>query len=165
MTLSPTNSRWSSLVFFSVLLHWSHAYSFLFYFFCILCIQFIANLSVNSLQILVRSYLSSKLMWQVFSLWWTRTNRFASFGQTKKIRCHRRNQLGQTDFNAEKSLYQLHFAHFVLAPLDDSYPLPASYSMCCFALWLKDQTYFDSHSRRPFLEIDVKGGERVHIKA
>ena len=70
MTLSPPNSRWSSLVFFFVFLHLSHASLFslskktssrflLFYFlFCIPCIQFIANLSVNSLQILVRSYLS-----------------------------------------------------------------------------------------------------------
>ena len=46
------------------------------------------------------------------------------------------------------------------APLNDSCPLPASHSTCCIALWLKDQTHFDTHSRRPFLEIDVKGGER-----
>src|SRR3954466_13507267 len=34
----------------------------------------------------------------------------------------------------------------------------------CLMLNLKDQT-FSTDSRRPFLEIDVKGGERDHIKA
>ena len=34
----------------------------------------------------------------------------------------------------------------------------------CFVLSLKDQTY-TMDSRKPFLEIDVKGGERDHIKA
>ena len=34
----------------------------------------------------------------------------------------------------------------------------------CFVLSLKDQTY-TTDSRKPFLEIDVKGGERDHIKA
>ena len=33
----------------------------------------------------------------------------------------------------------------------------------CFVLSLKDQTY-TTDSRKPFLEIDVKGGERDHIK-
>ena len=40
---------------------------------------------------------------------------------------------------------------FVPAPLDDSCPLPASHSTCCFVMWLKDQTYFDSHSGRILL--------------
>ena len=31
------------------------------------------------------------------------------------------------DLNAEKTLCHLHPAHFVPAPLDDSYPLPAPY--------------------------------------
>ena len=34
----------------------------------------------------------------------------------------------------------------------------------CFVLSLKDQTY-TADSRKPFLEIGVKGGERDHIKA
>src|SRR4051812_27788773 len=34
----------------------------------------------------------------------------------------------------------------------------------CFVLNLKDQTY-STESRKTFLEIDVKGGERYHIKA
>ena len=45
-------------------------FSFLFFsVFCIPCIQFIANPSVNSLQIFVRSYLPSEMRWQLFSLW------------------------------------------------------------------------------------------------
>ena len=54
---------------------------------------------------------------------------------------------------------------FVPAPLDDSCPLPASQSTCCFALWLKDQTYFDSHFRRTLLGNWCQRGEREHIKA
>ena len=109
--MSPPNSRWSSLVFFSVLLHLSLAYLFslskklhleilvssLSFLFCIFCIQFIANLSVNSLHILVRSYLSSELRWQVVSLWWTRSHRFVLFGPTEIFRCNRSTQLGVTD--------------------------------------------------------------------
>ena len=59
--------------------------------------QFISHLSVNSLQILVRSYLSSELRWQVFSLWWTRPHRSVVFGPTKIFRCNRSTQLGVTD--------------------------------------------------------------------
>ena len=32
-------------------------------------------------------------------------------------------------------------------------------------MWHKDQTYLTYTPEDPFLEIDVKGGERDHIKA
>ena len=84
-----------------VLLHLSHAYLFptssrlLFSFFSfIFCSAFSA---LNSLQILVRSYLTIELMWQVFSLWWTRSHWSAVFGPTEFFRCNRSTQLGVTD--------------------------------------------------------------------
>ena len=116
----------------------------------------------NSLQIIVRSHLPSELRWQVFSLCWTWSHRSAIFGQTDTFRCYRSKQLGVTDFTAEKAICHL-FLTFVPAPLDDSCPLPASQSICCFALWLKDQTYFDSHSRRILLgNWCQRGRERSH---
>ena len=78
--------------------------------FCIPCIQFFANLSANSLQILVRSYLTTELRWQVFSLWWTRSHRFVVFGPTEPFRCNRSTQLGATDFTTGKTTCHL-FLH------------------------------------------------------
>ena len=77
--MSPPNSRWSSLVFFCYCICPLHicfpfqkktSSRFLLFLFLILhsCIQFIANPLVNSLQILVRSYLLSELRWQVLYL-------------------------------------------------------------------------------------------------
>ena len=43
------------------------------------------------------------------------------------------------------------FCIFVPDPLNDTCPLPASHFLYCSSLWLKDQTYFDSHSRRSLL--------------
>ena len=75
----------------------------------------------NSLQILVRSYLSSELRWQVFSLWWNRFHRFVIFGRTETFRCYRSIQLGATDFTTGKTachscvlLIQLHSMNLVL---------------------------------------------------
>ena len=175
MTLSPPNSRWSSLVFFSVLLHLSHAYLFplskktssrflfCFFLFCIPCIQFIANLSVNSLQIFVRSYLPSELRWQLLFL-------CVELGHTDLSLTVKPKHFGATEkYNSvlSISLRRRQFATYsctlVPAPLDDSCPLPASHSICCFALWLKDQTYFDSHSRRSLLgNWCQRGRERSH---
>ena len=81
-----------------------------FSFFCISCIQFLANSSFNSLQIFVRFYLPSELRWQVFSLWWTRSHRYVAFGPTESFRRNRRTQLGATDFTAEKTTCHL-FLH------------------------------------------------------
>ena len=55
--------------------------------------------------------------------------------------------------------------HFLLAPLDDSYPLSASQAIYHFVVSLKDHTYLTHAPEVPFLEIDVKGEEREHIKA
>ena len=117
MTLSPTISRWSSRVFFSVLLHLSHAYLLplskqtkkllhldFFYFFCS------AFPASNSLQILVRSYLSSELRWQVFSLRWTRSHRSDAFGPTESSWYNRTIQLGVIDFTTGKTSCHL-FLH------------------------------------------------------
>ena len=105
-----------------MLLHLSHAclfplskktssrFLFISFLFCIPCIQFIANLLVNSLQILVRSYFSSELRWQVFSLWWTRSHWSDAFGPTESSRCNQSTQLGATDFTAGKTACHL-FLH------------------------------------------------------
>ena len=181
--MSPPNSRWSSLVFFSVLLHLSHAclVSFSFskkklhldlsvsslfslFLFCIFCIQFLANPSGNSLQIFVRSYMSSELRWQVFSLRWTRFHRFVIFGPTEYFRYNRSIPLGATDFTTGKTVCHLLCVSSDPAPLNESCPLQASHFYHFFVLCLKDQTH-STDSRRPFLETDVKGGERDHIKA
>ena len=128
-------------------------------------IQFIANLSVNSLQILVRSYLSSELRWQVFSLWWTRSHRFLVLGLTGIILCNRSIPLGATDFTTGKTFCHL-FLHYFWS---SSTLWILSSTSITFTLVLSAVTQgpnpFTTNSRRPFLEIDVKGGERDHIKA
>ena len=178
MTLSPTNSRWSSLVSFSVLLHLSHAYlfplskktssRFLFclFLFCIPCIQFIANLSVNSLQIFVRFYLSSELRWQVVLLWWTRSHRFVFFGPTKFFRCHRSTQLGATDFTAEKTACHL-FLHSFWSSSTQWFLSSTSitFDLLLCSVTQGPNPFVTKNPEEPFLEIDVKGGERDHIKA
>ena len=93
--------------FFKKKLHLKLLVSFCFSLFCI---KFIANLSVNSLKIFVRFYLSSELRWQVVPLWWTRSHRFVSFGPTESFRWHRSTQLGATDFTAGKTTCHL-FLH------------------------------------------------------
>ena len=115
----------------------------------------------------------SELRWQVFFLIWTRFHRFVIFGPTESFRYDRSIPLGATDFITGKTLCHIFCVSSNPAPLNESCPLQASHFYHCFMLWLKDQT----HSRqipegerdyifiKPFLEIDVKGGERDHIKA
>ena len=139
-------------------------------FFFLFCSAFPAS---NSLQILVRSYLSSELRWQVFSLWWTRLHRFVIFGPTGSFRSNRSIPLGATDFTTGKTVCHLFIFTYDPAPLNESCPLQASHFYQCFVMWLKDQTHSwqipegerDYIFIKPFLEIDVKGGERDHIKA
>ena len=73
-------------------------------------------------------------------------------------------QLDATDFTTGKTVCHLFYVSSDPAPLNESCPLQASHFYHCFMLWLKDQTH-STDSRKPFLEIDVKGGERDHIKA
>ena len=132
----------------------SSRFLFFYFLFCIPCIQFIANLSVNSLQILVRSYLSSELRGQVFSLWWTRLHRFVIFGPTGNFPYHRSLHLGATDFTTGKTVCHLFCVSSDPAPLNESCPLQASHLYKCFVLWLKDQTLLGNWCQR--------GRERSH---
>ena len=97
---------------------------------------------------------------------------FVIFGPTESFRSNRSIPLGATDFTTGKTVCHLFCVSSDPAPLNESCPLQASHFYHCFMLWLKDQT----HSRqipeweryifiKPFLEINVKGGERDHIKA
>ena len=149
--MSPPNSRWSSLVFLSVLLHLSHACLFSFSFskklhldlsvsslfslflFCIFCIQCLANPSGNSLQIFVRSYMSSELRWQVFFSVWTWFHRLVIFGPTESFRYHRNMPIGATDFATGKTVCHLFYISSDPALLNESCPLQASqfYPLLC----------------------------------
>ena len=86
-----------------------------------------------------------------------RSNRILSVQPKHTTRCHR--------FHYRKNTLPF-FSCFPLdpAPLNESCPLQASHFYHCFVLCLKDQTH-STNSRKSFLEIDVKGGERDHIKA
>ena len=100
----------------------------------------------------------------MFSLWWTRSHRFVIFGPTESFRSNRSNSLGATDFITGKTLCHIFCVSSDPSPLNESCPLQASHFYHCLVLWIKDQTH-STDSRKPFLEIDVKGGERDHIKA
>ena len=67
------------------------------------------------------------------------------------------------------SLQERHFAtcSYILfdpAPFNDSCPLPASHSTCCFVLWLKDQTHARTNPEDPSWKLMSKGRERSHQK-
>src|SRR3954471_13460143 len=72
--------------------------------------------------------------------------------------------LGATDFATGKQLAT--YSIFLLIQLHSmNLILYKHHSFIhCFVLNLKDQTY-SIDSRKTFLEIDVKGGDRDHIKA
>ena len=95
----------------------------------------------------------------MFSLWWTRFHRFVVFGPTESFRYNRSIPLGATNFTTVKTVCHLFCVSSDPAPLNESCPLQASHFYHCFVLCLKDQTH-SIDSRKPFLEIDVKGGER-----
>ena len=97
----------------------------------------------------------------MFSLRWTRFHRFVIFGPTESFRSNRSIPLGATDFTTGKTVCHIFYVSSDPAPLNESCPLQASHFYHCFVLCLKDQTH-STDSRRPFLEIDVKGGEREH---
>ena len=107
----------------------------------------------------------SELRWQVFSLWWTRSHRFLVLGPTEFFRCNRSIPLGATDFTTGKTFCHL-FLHYFWS---SSTQWILSSTSITFTLVLCAVTQgpnpFTTNSRRPFLEIDVKGGERYHIKA
>ena len=155
-----------SCIFVSPLKKTSSRFLFYFFLFCIPCIQFFANLPVNSFQILVRSYLSSELRWQVFSLWWTRSHRSVAFGPTEFFRCNRSTQLGATDFTTGKRACHL-FLHSFLIQLHSMILVLYQHHIQLAALFCDSTTkpIRDTNPEEPFLEIDVKGGERDHIKA
>ena len=144
--MSPPNSRWSSLVFFSELLHLSLAYLFLsfsnktktktssrkfhsFLFWFLFCI-FLHQIHCKSLW---------DLTWLVswgdkcFSLWWTRFHRIAIFGPTKSLRYYRNMPLGATDFATGKTVCHIFYISSDPAPLNESCPLQASqfYPLLC----------------------------------
>ena len=83
-------------------------------------------------------------------------NRILSVQPKHTTRCHR--------FHIRKTVCHIFYVSFYPAPLNESCPLQASHFYHCFVLCLKDQTH-STDSRKTFLEIDVKGGERDHIKA
>ena len=172
MTLSPPNSRWSSLVFFSVFLHLSHAYLFplskktssrSFSFFSLLFVlHFLHPIHCKSLWDLI-----CLVSWgdKCFSLWWTRFHRFHVSGLAEDFRSNRSIQLGDTDFTTGKTFCHL----FLLYSWSSSTQWILSSASITFTLMLctviQGPNPFTTNSRRPFLEIDVKGGERDHIKA
>jgi len=86
-----------------------------------------------------------------------RSNRIFSVPPKCATRCHRLcNQKNKIATCSTFLLIQLHSMNLVLYKHHNF--------ILCFVLSLKDQTY-TTDSRKPFLEIDVKGGERDHIKA
>ena len=192
--MSPPNSRWSSLVFFYVLLHLSHAYLFSFSFskkkklhldlsvsslfflflFCIFCIQFLANPPDNSLQIFVRSYMFSELRWQVFfsvlnSVSPTcsfRSNRIFSVPPKYATRCHRL-------CNQKNSLPLV--LHFFWSSSTQWILSSTSITILSFALcWVSRTKPIRRTPESPSWKLMSKGereitsklaGERDHIKA
>ena len=137
----------------------------------IFCSAFLAS---NSLQIF--QLIPCKSLWDLTCLvsWGDKCFLCDELDLTGQMLSVEPNPLGTTEpYNSVSpiSLQERHLATcfcilFDPAPLNESCPWPASHSTCCFVLWLKDQSHHDKNPEEPFLEIDVKGGERDHhIKA
>ena len=82
------------------------------------------------------------------------------FGQTEPFRCHRRKQLGVTDFNAEKTLCHVHPAY--LFQLHSMILVLYLHHILYAALLCDSRTkpILTHTPEDPFLEIDLKGGAR-----
>jgi len=172
VTLSPPNSRWSSLVFFSVFLHLSHAYLFplskktssrSFSFFSMLFVlHFLHPIHCKSLWDLI-----CPVSWgdKCFSLWWTRFHRFHVSGLAEDFRSNRSIQLGDTDFTTGKTFCHL-FLRYSWSSSTQWILSSASITVLFLALyWISRTKPIRRIPGKTFLEIDVKGGERDHIKA
>ena len=129
------------------------------------CIKFLANLSANSLQIFVRSYLTSELRWQVFFSVMNsvspnchfRSNRIPSVLPKHATRCHRFR-------NRKNSLP--HILYFFWSSSTQWILSSTSITVLFTALcWISRTKPIRRIPGKTFLEIDVKGGERDHIKA
>ena len=179
--MSPPNSRWSSLVFFSELLHLSLAYLFLsfsikktssrnfhsFLFdFCsaYFCIKFLANLSANSSQIFVRSYLTSELRWQVFFSVMNsvspnchfRSNRIPSVLPKHATRCHR--------FRNRKTGCHIFYISSGPAPLNESCPPQASQFYPLLCTKSQGPNLFDGFQEKPSWKLMSKGEREITSK-
>ena len=121
-----------------------------------LCSAFPAS---NSLQIFQQ--IPCKSLWDFTCLvsWGDKCFHYDELGHTGLLPSVQLKPFDATEaFNSvplismeEKQLATCSCILFDPAPLNDSCTLPASHSTCCFALWLKDQTYFDSQIKRSLL--------------
>ena len=174
MTLSPTISRWSFLVFFSVLLHLSHAYLFplskktssRFLFFS-------AFPASNSLQIFQQ--IPCKSLWYFTCLvsWGDKCFHCDELGHTGLFPSVQPNPFGATEAHnsvlpislQERQLATYSCIYSAPAQLNDSCALPASYSTCYFALRLKDQTLFEIKIQKsPSWKLMSKGEREITSK-
>ena len=115
----------------------------------------------------------SKSLWDFTCLvsWGDKCFHYDELGHTGLFSSAQPNSLGATEAHNSVlpiSLQERHLATcscilFAPAPLNDSCPLPASHSPCCFVLWLKDQTHLLQKSRRTLLgNWCQRGRERSH---
>ena len=96
---------------------------------------------------------------------WNRFHRFVNFGPTETSRCYRRMQLGAIDLTTGKTTCHLLLWFFWSS--STQWILSSTSITLFLLLWLVTQgpNPCDNKSIRSFLEIDVKGGERDHIKS
>ena len=148
-------------------------------FFFLFCSAFPAS---NSLQIL--HLIRCKYLWDLiclvswgdkcFSLWWTRFHWFFVFGPTEFFRYNRSIKIGATDFTTGKTPCHLFLHSFWSSSTQWILSSTSITFLSLLYVVTQGSKPFTSNSRgrergyifiKPFLEIDVKGGERDHIKA
>ena len=155
-----------------MLLHLSHAYLFplpkklhLDFF------SFSAFPASNSLQIL--QLIPCKSLWDLTCLvsWGDKWFHSDELGHTGLFSSAQSKSFGATEAHNSVppiSLQERQLANcsciFAPAPLNDSCPLPASHSTCCFVLWLKDQTHLQQTSRRALLGNWCQRGREITSK-
>ena len=149
MTLSPTISRWSSLVFFSVILHLSHADLF--------------PLSKKTSSRFPSVFSAMHSVSPIYCFW---SNRILSVQPKHTTRCHR--------FHNRKNSLPLILCFFWSSSTQWILSSRSITFLSLLYVVTQGSNPFTTNSRgrerdyifiKPFLEIDVKGGERDHIKA
>ena len=116
---------------------------FLFFHFCF------AFPAPNSLQIF--QLIPCKSLWDLTWLvsWGDKCFLCDELGPTGLLPLFQPNSFGASEAHnsvplislQERQLATCSYILFDPAPLNDSCPIPASHSTCCFVLWLKDQTH------------------------
>ena len=102
---------------------------------------------------------------KMFSLRWTRSHRFDALGPSKCFWYNQSIQLRAADFTTGKTLCHFFLLYFGSSSTQWILSSTSITFLSVLCTVTQGSNPFTTNSRRPFLEIDDKEGERDHIKS